>query len=241
MSKSTPGGTAFSHQTRGMFTAIAPRYDFLNQILSVGLDKYWRKKAVDLLKPTSNELILDIATGTGDILIEIAKRNLSTQVIGIDFSREMIDLARIKTNKLGFDKDTTFHIGSGELLPYADKSFDAIICAFGIRNFYDIKNGLIEFYRILKPGGRLIILEFSIPKNLLISYIYECYFYFILPKIGNLISGHKNAYTYLPASVLEFPSQTDFIDWIENTGFNKTSFIELSFGIVSIHSTHKPN
>ena len=241
MSKSTPGGTAFSHQTRGMFAAIAPRYDFLNQILSVGLDKYWGKKAVDLLKPTSNELILDIATGTGDILIEIAKRNLSTQVIGIDFSREMIDLARIKINKLGFDKDTTFQIGSGELLPYADKSFDAIICAFGIRNFYDIKKGLMEFYRILKPGGRLIILEFSIPKNPVISYIYECYFYFILPKIGNLISGHKNAYTYLPASVLEFPSQTDFIDWIENTGFNKTSFIELSFGIVSIHSSHKPN
>ena len=241
MSKSTLGGTAFSHQTRGMFTAIAPRYDFLNQILSVGLDRYWRKKAVDLLKPTSNELILDIATGTGDILIEIAKRNLSTQVIGIDFSREMIDLARIKINKLGFDKDTTFQIGSGELLPYADKSFDAIICAFGIRNFYDIKKGLMEFYRILKPGGRLIILEFSIPKNQVISYIYECYFYFILPKVGNLISGHKNAYTYLPASVLEFPSQTDFIDWIENTGFNKTSFIELSFGIVSIHSSHKPN
>ena len=101
MSKSTPGGTAFSHQTKGMFTAIAPRYDFLNLILSVGLDKYWRKKAVDLLAPTSNDLILDIATGTGDILIEIAKRNLSTKVIGIDFSREMIDLARIKINKLG--------------------------------------------------------------------------------------------------------------------------------------------
>jgi demethylmenaquinone methyltransferase/2-methoxy-6-polyprenyl-1,4-benzoquinol methylase len=240
MSKSTEDGTAFSHQTRGMFTAIAPRYDFLNQILSVGLDRYWRKKAVDLLMPTSNELILDIATGTGDILIEIAKRNLSTQIFGIDFSRKMLDLARIKVNKLGFDKDVSFQIGSGELLPYADKSFDGVLCAFGIRNFYDIKKGLREFYRILKPGGRLIILEFSMPKNPVISYVYERYFNFILPKIGNLISGHENAYTYLPESVADFPNQRKFINWIERSGFNKVSFIELSLGIVSIHSSQKP-
>jgi len=240
MSKSTDDGTVFSHQTRGMFTAIAPRYDFLNQILSIGLDKYWRKKAVDLLMPTSDDLILDIATGTGDMVIEIAKRNLSTQIFGIDFSQKMLDLARIKVNKLGFDKDISFQIGSGELLPYADKSFDGVLCAFGIRNFYDIKKGLMEFYRTLKPGGRLIILEFSMPKNPFIGYVYECYFHFILPKIGNLISGHKNAYTYLPESVAGFPSQRDFINWIESSGFNKTSFIELSFGIVSIHSSQKP-
>ena len=240
MSKDTENGTAFSHQTRGMFTAIAPRYDFLNQILSVGLDRYWRKKAVDLLMPASNELILDIATGTGDILIEIAKRNLSTQIYGIDFSQRMLELARIKVNKLGFNKDISFQIGSGELLPYADKSFDGVLCAFGIRNFYDIKKGLMEFYRILKPGGRLIILEFSMPKNPVISYVYERYFNYILPKIGNLISGHENAYTYLPESVADFPNQRKFIDWIERTGFNKVSFIELSLGIVSIHSSQKP-
>ena len=240
MSKSTVDGTAFSHQTRGMFTAIAPRYEFLNQILSLGLDRYWRKKAVDLLMPTSNELILDIATGTGDILIEIAKRNLSTQIYGIDFSQRMLDLARIKVNKLGFDKDISFQIGSGELLPYADKSFDGVLCAFGIRNFYDIKKGLMEFYRILKPGGRLVILEFSMPKNPVIGYVYECYFNFILPKIGNLISGHENAYTYLPESVADFPNQRKFIDRIKKSGFNKASFIELSLGIVSIHSSHKP-
>jgi demethylmenaquinone methyltransferase / 2-methoxy-6-polyprenyl-1,4-benzoquinol methylase len=240
MSKSTEDGTAFSHQTRGMFTAIAPRYDFLNQILSVGLDRYWRKKAVDLLMPTANELILDIATGTGDILIEIAKRNLSAQICGIDFSRRMLDLARIKVNKLGFNKDVSFQIGSGELLPYADKSFDGVLCAFGIRNFYDIKKGLGEFHRILKPGGRLIILEFSMPKNPVISYFYERYFNFVLPKIGNLISGHENAYTYLPESVADFPNQRKFIDWIERSGFNKVSFIELSLGIVSIHSSQKP-
>ena len=240
MSKDTENGTAFSHQTRGMFTAIAPRYDFLNQILSVGLDRYWRKKAVDYLMSTSNELILDIATGTGDILIEIAKRNLSTQIYGIDFSQRMLELARIKVNKLGFDKDISFQIGSGELLPYADKSFDGVLCAFGIRNFYDIKKGLMEFYRILKPGGRLIILEFSMPKNPVISYVYEHYFNYILPKIGNLISGHENAYTYLPESVADFPNQRKFIDWIERTGFNKVFFIELSLGIVSIHSSQKP-
>ena len=233
--------TAFSLQTRNMFTAIAPRYDFLNRLLSIGQDRQWRKKAIDILAPVAKERILDIATGTGDMALEIATRNLSVQVFGVDFSQRMLDLGRAKINQKGYDRVVSFQIGSGECLPFANESFDGAVCAFGIRNFADVQLGLREFYRILKPGGRVIILEFSMPPNPVLNLFYEWYFNLILPKIGNLISGHANAYSYLSESVADFPDQNKFVDWIEKTGFQKSSFTELSFGIVSIHYAYKAN
>jgi demethylmenaquinone methyltransferase/2-methoxy-6-polyprenyl-1,4-benzoquinol methylase len=222
-----------------MFTAIAPRYDFLNWLLSVGQDKYWRKQAVDLLDPIRRDHILDVATGTCDIVIEIAKRNLAVRIFGIDFSQRMLELGKAKVSRNNYDKSVSFQIGSGEHLPFANESFDGVVCAFGIRNFANMKTGLREFYRVLKPGGRIVILEFSVPKNQFINAVYECYFNFILPKIGNLISGHSNAYTYLPESVTHFPNQRTFVEWIEKTGFKKVSFVQLTFGIVSIHRGFK--
>ena len=231
--------TAFTLQTREMFTSIAPRYDFLNRLLSVGQDKYWRQRAIDLLDPIRNERILDVATGTGDMVIEVAKRNLSVQIFGIDFSQRMLDLGRIKIAQNGYDQAVSLQIGSGECLPFADESFDGVICAFGIRNFGDAQLGLREFFRVLKPGGRVVVLEFSIPQNQFLKTAYEWYFNHILPKIGNIISGHLNAYSYLPESVANFPSQKKFIKWIEKIGFKKVSFSELTFGIVSIHRGYK--
>jgi demethylmenaquinone methyltransferase/2-methoxy-6-polyprenyl-1,4-benzoquinol methylase len=231
--------TTFTLQNREMFTAIAPRYDFLNWLLSVGQDKYWRKQAVDLLDPIRRDHILDVATGTCDIVIEIAKRNLAVRIFGIDFSQRMLELGKAKVSRNNYDKSISFQIGSGEHLPFANESFDGVVCAFGIRNFANVKTGLREFYRVLKPGGRIVILEFSVPKNQFINAVYECYFNFILPKIGNLISGHSNAYTYLPESVTHFPNQRTFVEWIEKTGFEKVSFVELTFGIVSIHRGFK--
>jgi len=231
--------TAFTLQTREMFTSIAPRYDFLNRLLSVGQDKYWRQRAIDLLDPMENERILDVATGTGDMVIEVAKRNLSVQIFGIDFSQRMLDLGRIKIARNGYNQGVSLQIGSGECLPFADESFDGIICAFGIRNFADVQLGLREFFRVLKPGGRVVVLEFSIPQNQFLKTAYEWYFNLILPKIGNIISGHSNAYSYLPESVANFPSQKKFIKWIEKIGFKKVSFSELTFGIVSIHRGYK--
>ena len=231
--------TAFTLQTREMFTSIAPRYDFLNRLLSVGQDKYWRQRAIDLLDPIGNERILDVATGTGDMVIEVAKRNLSVQIFGIDFSQRMLDLGRIKIARNGYNQAVSLQIGSGECLPFADESFDGVICAFGIRNFADVQLGLREFFRVLKPGGRVVVLEFSIPQNQFLKTAYEWYFNLILPKIGNLISGHSNAYSYLPESVANFPSQKKFIKWIEKIGFKKVSFSELTFGIVSIHRGYK--
>ncbi len=231
--------TAFTLQTREMFTSIAPRYDFLNRLLSVGQDKYWRQRAIDLLDPMENERILDVATGTGDMVIEVAKRNLSVQIFGIDFSQRMLDLGRIKIARNGYNQAVSLQIGSGECLPFADESFDGVICAFGIRNFGDAQLGLREFFRVLKPGGRVVVLEFSIPQNQFLKTAYEWYFNLILPKIGNIISGHSNAYSYLPESVANFPSQKKFIKWIEKIGFKKVSFSELTFGIVSIHRGYK--
>jgi demethylmenaquinone methyltransferase/2-methoxy-6-polyprenyl-1,4-benzoquinol methylase len=231
--------TAFTLQTREMFTSIAPRYDFLNRLLSVGQDKYWRQRAIDLLDPMGNERILDVATGTGDVVIEVAKRNLSVKIFGIDFSQRMLDLGRIKIARNGYNQAVSLQIGSGECLPFADESFDGVICAFGIRNFADVQLGLREFFRVLKPGGRIVVLEFSIPQNQFLKTAYEWYFNLILPKIGNIISGHSNAYSYLPESVANFPNQKKFIKWIEKIGFKKVSFSELTFGIVSIHRGYK--
>ena len=230
---------AFTLQTREMFSSIAPRYDFLNRLLSVGQDKDWRKRAVDLLDPMETDHILDVATGTCDVVIEIARRNLSAQIFGIDFSQRMLDLGRTKVTRNNYNKSISLQIGSGESLPFANESFDGVICAFGIRNFANIQMGLREFYRVLKPGGRIVILDFSVPQNHFLNTVYEFYFNIILPKIGNLISGHTNAYTYLPESVANFPNQKKLVEWIEKTGFKKVSFAELTFGIVSIHRGFK--
>jgi len=151
----------------------------------------------------------------------------------------MLDLGRTKVTQNNYDKSISFQIGSGEYLPFANESFDGVICAFGIRNFANVQMGLREFYRVLKPGGRIVILEFSVPQNQFLNAVYEWYFNLILPRIGNLISGHSNAYTYLPESVANFPNQKKFVEWIEKTGFKKVSFAELAFGIVSIHRGFK--
>ena len=229
----------FSREIQNMFTAIAPRYDFLNRLLSIGQDKYWRKVTVDTLAPGPNERILDIATGTGDMLLEIASRIDTKQIFGIDFSRRMLDLGRTKVMKKGYDRAVSFLIGSGECLPFADKSFDGAVCAFGIRNFSDARLGLIEFYRILKPGGRAVILEFSMPTNPALSHVYNWYFNLILPIIGSLVSKHNDAYNYLPESIIDFPDPKFFASWIEDAGFKKVSFFNLSLGIVSIYRGYK--
>ena len=231
--------TDFTLQTREMFASIAPRYDFLNRLLSVGQDKYWRKRAVDLLEPMETDHILDVATGTCDMVIEIARRNLSVRLCGIDLCQRMLELGRTKVSQKNYNKTISFQIGSGECLPFANESFDGVICAFGIRNFANMQLGLREFYRVLKPGGRIVILEFSLPQNQFLNKVYEWYFNLILPKIGNLISGHSNAYTYLPESVANFPNQKTLVEWTKKIGFKKVSFTDLTFGIVSIHRGFK--
>ena len=222
-----------------MITAIAPRYDFLNSLLSIGQDRYWRKAATDILSPNINEYILDIATGTGDMILEIASKNNSAQIIGIDFSLCMLDIGRDKIKKKKYDPFVSLLMGSGECLPFANESFDCAVNAFGIRNFFNIKLGLLEVFRVLKPGGRIVILEFSTPNNILLKNIYNWYFQYVLPIVGKLISQHNNAYSYLPKSVAKFPDQNEFMKLMSKTGFQKVSLTKLSFGIVSIYLGYK--
>jgi demethylmenaquinone methyltransferase/2-methoxy-6-polyprenyl-1,4-benzoquinol methylase len=218
-----------------MFGAIAPRYDFLNRLLSFGIDRRWRRKAVRLLKYREGSRILDVATGTGDVALEIARSTpASVKITGADFCREMVELGEVKVSVSPYAGRIDFKIAPCEDLPFADNTFDSITIAFGIRNVVDRKLGLAEMWRVLSPGGRMIILEFSTPRSMLFRQIYYFYFRRLLPVVGGLFSRY-NAYKYLPDSVIEFPSHEEFSRMISEAGFRSIHIKELTFGIACIY------
>jgi len=218
-----------------MFGTIAPRYDFLNRLLSLGIDRRWREKAVRLLKFHEGSRILDVATGTGDVALEIARMTpASVKITGADFCKEMVDLGQIKVAASKYADRIDFRVAPCEDLPFPNNTFDSITIAFGIRNVVDRKLGLAEMWRVLRPGGRMIILEFSTPRSQLFRQLYYFYFRRVLPVIGGLFSKY-NAYKYLPDSVLEFPSHEEFAQMIADAGFRSVHIKELTFGIASIY------
>lgn len=217
-----------------MFDSISGNYDFLNHLLSLGIDIYWRKKAVGLLKSQHPLKILDIATGTGDFAIEAIKLN-SEKIIGIDISPKMLVIAKEKIKKLHLENKIKFLLADCESLPFDDNSFDAILVGFGVRNFENLEKGLSEMYRVLDINGILIILEFSRPEAFFIKNIFNFYFRNILPNVGKLISKNKTAYTYLPQSVQNFPDGEDFLKIMRKVGFSSLKQIKLTFGIASIY------
>ncbi|MBT1072636.1 bifunctional demethylmenaquinone methyltransferase/2-methoxy-6-polyprenyl-1,4-benzoquinol methylase UbiE [Pelotalea chapellei] len=222
-----------------MFGTIAPRYDFLNRLLSFGIDRRWRTKAVQLLKYREGSKILDVATGTGDVALEIARTTpLSVQISGADFCPEMVELGQAKVAASPYADRITLHVAPCEDLPFPDNTFDSITIAFGIRNVVDRRLGLAEMWRVLRPGGRMIILEFSTPRSQLFRQLYYFYFRRLLPMIGGLFSRY-NAYKYLPDSVLEFPSVSEFAAMMTATGFRNIQIHELTFGIATIHAGEK--
>jgi len=230
----------FSDQIRKMFDALAPRYDFLNTVLSLGIDRYWRRKAVSLLHPEKGGRFLDVATGTCDVVLEIVNRApLGTKNFGIDFSRSMLLLGQKKLRQEGVADRVNLQQGCGQNLPYADNSFDGSICAFGIRNFSEPLQGLKEMVRVLKPGGQLVILEFSYPKASILKKFYQLYFEFVLPLMGKWVSGHGRAYSYLPDSVSRFPSRHAFVQLMESAGFGDIKFKDLTLGIVTLYIGEK--
>ena len=217
-----------------MFGAIAPRYDFLNRLLSLGIDRRWRTQAVRLLRYSEGSRVLDVATGTGDVALEIARTTPATvRITGADFCREMVELGRVKVAASPYSGRIDFEVAPCEDLPFAENTFDSITIAFGIRNVVDRKLGLAEMWRVLRPGGRMIILEFSTPRSQLFRQIYYFYFQRVLPMIGGLFSRY-NAYKYLPDSVLEFPSREEFSRMMAATGFRNIQVRDLTFGIASI-------
>ncbi len=220
---------------KDMFDAVAPRYDFLNGLLSAGLDKYWRKIAVNELEPVANRFFLDVATGTADIALTLALRD-ATRVIGVDFSTAMLELGKNKVCAKNKQSSVRLFPGTAENLPLKNDSFDGAISAFGARNFANIKQGIHEMHRVLKPRGKIVILEFSFPQNGFLQWFYRLYFEKILPVMGRLISGHKNAYSYLPSSVGGFPKGEAFATILQDAGFESVDFRELTFGITTIYT-----
>jgi demethylmenaquinone methyltransferase / 2-methoxy-6-polyprenyl-1,4-benzoquinol methylase len=225
-------------QVATMFNNISKRYDLLNHLLSMGIDKYWRRRAIKLLKKEKPETVLDIATGTGDFAIATLKAN-PKKITGVDISEGMLGVGKKKINKLNLDKTIELKYGDSENLPFEDNSYDAVTASYGVRNFENLKQGLTEMLRVLKPGGILVILEFSKPKSFPFKQLFNFYFRFILPIIGRLISKDKSAYTYLPESVKAFPEGEDFINILNELGYKQTRCIPLTFGISSIYTGKK--
>jgi demethylmenaquinone methyltransferase / 2-methoxy-6-polyprenyl-1,4-benzoquinol methylase len=221
-----------------MFNAVAPRYDLINCLLSAGCDSYWRKKAVRELEPIANKFFLDVATGTAEIALELSLKDKS-QVIGIDFSAAMLELANNKVLDRNMQSFVKLFLGTAENLPFKSNSFDGVVSAFGVRNFSDIYDAIAEVYRVLKPKGKIVILEFSFPQNGFLQWFYRFYFENILPVIGRWISGHKNAYSYLPDSVDNFPKGKAFTSILKEVGFESVEFKELTFGITTIYTGFK--
>ncbi|GAM08008.1 ubiquinone/menaquinone biosynthesis C-methyltransferase UbiE [Geobacter sp. OR-1] len=224
---------------REMFDTIAPRYDLLNRLLSLGIDRRWRTFAVSQIKTSPGGKVLDIATGTGDIALEIARQTpADVTIVGADISREMVEIGKQKVAASTHSGRITFEIAPCEALPFPDGEFDATTIAFGIRNVVDRPKGLAEMHRILKPGGRAVILEFSMPASPIFEKLYRFYFLTVLPKIGGLISK-KSAYQYLPDSVLEFPSRNDFKAMMAQAGFSNITHHDLTFGIATVYVGEK--
>jgi demethylmenaquinone methyltransferase/2-methoxy-6-polyprenyl-1,4-benzoquinol methylase len=220
-------------QVKQMFDNIAHRYDFLNRFLSLGIDKGWRKKAVKMLAKQNPKRILDVATGTGDFAIEALKIN-PDEIVGVDISEGMLEFGRKKLKEKGIEK-ISLEYGDSENLRFEDESFDAVIVAFGVRNFENLEKGLSEINRVLRPGGTAMILEFSKPRGFF-RLIYNFYFNVILPLWGKLFSGDNSAYTYLPESVKAFPEGNEFKQIMTQVKYNNVSERRLTFGICSIYT-----
>ena len=226
-------------QVAEMFDNIAPKYDFLNHFLSLNIDKIWRKKSIKLLKKSNPEILLDIATGTGDFALEIYKRLKPEKIIGIDISEGMLKVGREKIKKKGLLSVIEFQKGDSENLSFSDNYFDAVTVAFGVRNFENLEKGLFEMKRVLKPSGVLIILEFSQPEKFPIKQFYGFYSKNILPVFGKVFSKDKSAYTYLPESVNAFPYGKNFVDILKKTGFSAVKFKQFAFGISTVYYAEK--
>lgn len=230
--------TSKKEQVAAMFDNIAPKYDFLNQLLSLGIHKGWRRKAIRLLEVQKPKTILDIATGTADFAIEAMKLN-PTKVVGVDISKGMLKLGRDKINKLGLQNKIELKTGDSESLPFSDNSFDAITVGFGVRNFENLEKGVADIYRVLNPDGMLVILEFSKPIHFPVKQVYNFYFKYVTPFVGKLFSKDSSAYTYLPESVNAFPAGDEFLKILNKAGFKETKAISITFGIASIYIARK--
>lgn len=226
-------------QVAEMFDNISHRYDFLNHFLSLGIDKGWRRKAVRMLAEDNPRTILDVATGTADFAISALKAS-PNHITGIDISNGMLEIGRKKIKKKGLEEKIELIQADSENLPFPENNFDAVIVAFGVRNFEHLEKGLKNIFKVLNQGGRVIILEFSQPQKFPMKQLYRFYFKQVLPRLGSWLSKDSSAYTYLPESVDAFPFGDKFNNILSSIGFEKVTCKSLTFGISSIYSGYKP-
>lgn len=226
-------------QVADMFDSIAYRYDFLNRFLSIGIDTIWRKNALKELRSLQPKIILDVATGTADVAILAAKRLKATHITGIDISNGMLEIGRKKIADIGLQQIIQLQNGDSAAIMFDENSFDAVTVAFGVRNFQDLELGLKEIRRVLKPGGKLVVLEFSKPSAFGVRHLYQFYMKVIAPLFGKLFSKNKAAYEYLDESINKFPEGKNFVNILEKTGYKNTYSKPQHLGICSIYCGEK--
>lgn len=228
-----------SEQVKDMFDSIAPAYDFMNRAMTFGIDKLWRRAAVKILQHERHDDILDIATGTGDLAIMIAKMLDPLSVIGVDLSAGMIEIGRKKVSEAGLDDIVSLGIGDCLQLPFTDNSFDCITCAYGVRNFQDLQAGYNEMHRVLRTGGIIVILELSTPRSPIVKPFYNLYTRHVIPTVGRMVSKDVRAYTYLPESIAAVPQGEQMTDIMTRAGFSDVKFIPMTFGTCTIYIGRK--
>jgi demethylmenaquinone methyltransferase/2-methoxy-6-polyprenyl-1,4-benzoquinol methylase len=233
-------GKSKKEQVAEMFNRIADRYDFMNRFLSARTDIGWRKKAIRLLKKDSPQTILDVATGTGDMALMAYSMLEPKKIVGIDISEQMLEVGRKKIEKEGLADKIELQSGDSETINFAENTFDAVMAAFGVRNFENLENGLAEMCRVLKPGGQLVILEFSKPRRKAVRSLYNLYMGIVAPQVARWFRQNKEAYDYLCESSNAFPDRDRFIEILNKVGFSDTQFKSLSLGICCIYSGRKP-
>jgi len=224
-------------QVERMFDAISPKYDLLNRLFSLGIDQGWRRKVVRLVGAEPVQHLLDVATGTADLAIMAAPK--AERVTGIDISEGMLSYGRIKVTKRQLEKKVTLQQADSTALPFADGTFDAVTVAFGVRNFEDLQRGLLEMFRVLKPNGRLFVLEFSKPQHTPMRQLFRFYFHRIMPLIGRTVSKDSEAYTYLPKSVDAFPEGDAFVRMLKEAGAMEATAQSLTGGIATLYAARK--
>jgi len=228
-----------SQQVASMFDNIAAKYDFLNHFLSIGIDVTWRKHALNELKSLHPQKMLDVATGTGDVAIMAARRLQPKSVVGLDLSAGMLAVGKEKVAKAKLSNIIEMVQGNSEELPFEDNTFDAVTVSFGVRNFQNLEKGLKEMYRVLKPGGKCVIIEFSRPKQSLFKGLYKLYMNVVTPNIGKMVSKNYEAYEYLNESAKHFPEREDFTHILSSCGYSNTKFVPQTMGICCIYIGEK--
>ena len=223
-----------------MFDGIAERYDFLNHLLSAGIDRSWRRRAIRSLALRGGERVLDVCAGTADLAMAACRTSPgAARVVGVDFAARMLQIGQEKLRRAGLDRSIALVRGDATKLPVADASVDAVTVAFGIRNVEDARAACEEMYRVLKPGGRLAVLEFAMPRTPVLRSVYVWYFRYVLPCIGNVIARHDAAYSYLPASVDTFTPPGEFVSRLQQEGFIDAAAIPLTGGIVFLYTARR--